>query len=329
MTVVIRQRCLRDRESWFILYTCENLINWSNNHIKGQNGSIMNRPRNTDNIIYKPPTSELEELAHQAQDCIWGLWKTRRKMSVVIVALIALSGTLACNIPFLSSGQISPLEGEEKPELDVSPPDHTQPTLLQLGDAVLDGVVSTSEGETEGRILTVQITNPGNQEVLVTIPCGLIFKPEPGSDEQQLMVIQQASATIPPGESADLTPYVICIESSKAVPESDSTYQVGVMATGDLLKIAQCICNETLVDIETDPIAAMDQLGLQFSVWMVSDGLSMDEMIEGMEEAEGALGQIGATGLPEGMEDIVGGLMEMFQDFGQDWLEKCDIEINP
>lgn len=289
----------------------------------------MNRSRNTDDRIFRPPTSRLEELAHQAHDCIRGLWPTRVKVSVVLVALVTLSATLACNIPFFTSGQISPLEGGEKPELDLSPSDQAQPGFLQLGEAVLDGVVSTSEGETEGRILTVQITNPGNDDVLVTIPCGLIFKPEPGRDEQQLMVLQQASATIPPGDSADLTPYVICIESSKAVPESGSTYQVGVMATGDLLKLAQCICNETLVDIETDPLAAMDQLGLQFSVWMVSDGLSMDEMIEGMEEAEGALGQIGATGSLEGMEDFVGGLMEIFQGFGQDWLEKCDIEINP
>ena len=289
----------------------------------------MNRPRNTDNMIFKPTTSRLEDINWQAQDSIWGLWSLRVKVSVVLVALVTLSSTLACNIPFFSSGQISPLEGGEKPELDLSPSDQTQPAILQLGEAVLDGVVSTSEGETEGRILTVKITNPGNEDALVTIPCGLIFMPEPGRDEQQLMVIQQASATIPPGESADLTPYVICVESSKAVPESGSTYQVGVMATGDLLKFAQCICNETLVDVETDPIAAMDQLGLQFSVWMVSDGLSMDEMVEGMEEAEGALGQIGATGLFEGMEEIVGGLMETFQGFGQDWLEKCDIEINP
>jgi len=289
----------------------------------------MNRPRNTDNIIFKPLTSRLEELAHQAQDCIRGLWKTRRKVSIALVTLVTLSAVLACNIPSLTGGQPPPLEGGEKPELDFSPTDQTQPVFLQLGEAVLDGVVSTSDDETEGRILTVQITNPGNDNVLVTIPCGLIFKPETGSDEQQLMVIQQTSATIPPGESANLTPYVICVESSKAVPETGSTYQVGVMATGDLLKIAQCICNETLVDIETDPLAAMDQLGLQFSVWMVSDGLSMDEMIEGMDEAEGALGQIGATGLPEGMEDFVGGVMEVFQGFGQEWLEKCDIEINP
>ena len=289
----------------------------------------MNKPRNTDNIITKPLTSRLEKLAHQAQDCIWGSWKTRRMVSMALVALVILSAILACNIPSITSGQPPPLEEGEKPEPDLSPTDQAQPEFLQLGEAVLDGVVSTSEGETEGRILTVQISNPGNDEVLVTIPCGLIFKPEPSSDEQQLMVIQQASATIPSGESANLTPYVICVESSKAVPGTGSTYQVGVMATGDLLKFAQCICDETLVDIETDPLAAMDQLGLQFSVWMVSDGLSMDEMIEGMEDAEGALGQIGVTGLPEGMEDLVGGVMEMFQGFGQEWLEKCDIEINP
>ena len=289
----------------------------------------MNRQRNADTMIFKSRTSRLEELAHQAHGGIRGLWPTRVKVTVVLIVLVTLTSTLACNLPFFTSGQPSPLEEVEKPELDLSPPDQAQPAFLQLGEAVLDGVVSTSEGETEGRILTVQITNPGNDEVLVTIPCGLIFKPEPGRDEQQLMVIQQASATIPPGESADLTPYVICIESSKAVPESGSAYQVGVMATGDLLKLAQCICNETLVDIETDPLAAMDQIGLQFYVWMVSDGLSMDEMVAGMEEAEGALGQIGATGLLEGMEELVGGLMELFQDFGQDWLEKCDIEINP
>ena len=289
----------------------------------------MNRQRNADTMIFKSRTSRLEELAHQAHGGIRGLWPTRVRVTVVLIVLVTLSSTLACNLPFFTSGQPSPLEEVEKPELDLSPPDQAQPAFLQLGEAVLDGVVSTSEGETEGRILTVQITNPGNDEVLVTIPCGLIFKPEPGRDEQQLMVIQQASATIPPGESADLTPYVICIESSKAVPESGSAYQVGVMATGDLLKLAQCICNETLVDIETDPLAAMDQIGLQFYVWMVSDGLSMDEMVAGMEEAEGALGQIGATSLLEGMEELVGGLMELFQDFGQDWLEKCDIEINP
>ena len=105
----------------------------------------MNRPRNTDTVIFKPPSSRLEELAHQANDCIWGLWQTRVKVSVVLVALVTLSATLACNIPFFTSGQLSPLEGGEKPELDVSPLDQAQPAFLQLGEAVLDSVVSTSD----------------------------------------------------------------------------------------------------------------------------------------------------------------------------------------
>jgi hypothetical protein len=101
------------------------------------------------------------------------------------------------------------------------------------------------------------------------------------------------------------------------------------MATGDLLKLAQCICNETLADIEVDPTAFFDQFGLQFAIWTVSDGLSFDEMFEDMEEAEGALGQIGTVDFGEGLEDLLGGITSILQAGGQEWLEKCDIEIKP
>jgi hypothetical protein len=143
------------------------------------------------------------------------------------------------------------------------------------------------------------------------------------------MVIQEASDSLQPGEEATLTPYVVCIDSSSAIPELGSTYSIGVMATGDLLKLAECICEETLADIELDPLAFTDQFGLQFAVWTVSDGLSFEEMFEDMEEAGGALGEIGAEDFTEEMEDLFGGIMEMFQGVGQDWLEKCQIEINP
>jgi hypothetical protein len=48
-----------------------------------------------------------------------------------------------------------------------------------------------------------------------------------------------------------------------------------------------------------------------------------------MEDAQGALGEIGAGDFTEGLEDLLGGIMGMFQAAGQEWLEKCDIEINP
>jgi hypothetical protein len=259
--------------------------------------------------------------------------RRRRLPSIVgllLFAFVTLSTSTGCTPQIVATEKEAATETIEAPEQDLEP--STEAGVqgpVQIGDALIEHVESISEDETSGQILTVQVTNPTTDEIVVTIPCGLIFNPGPESDEQRLMVIQEASTSLQPDEEATLTPYVVCIDSSNAVPESGSTYHIGVMATGDLLKLAECICNETLVDIEMDPLAFMDQFGLQFAVWTVTDGLSFEEMFEGMEEAGGALGEIGAEDFTEEMEELFGGVMEMFQGVGQDWLEKCQIEINP
>jgi|GEM_PF-3041864 len=259
--------------------------------------------------------------------------RRRRLPSVVgllLIAFVTLSTSPGCTPQTVATEKVAATEAIEAPEQDLEPSAEAGVQgPVQFGDASIEYVESISEDETSGQILTVQVTNPTTGEIVVTIPCGLIFDPGPESDEQRLMVIQEASASLLPGEDATLTPYVICIDSSNAIPESGSTYHVGVMATGDLLKLAQCICKETLVDIEMDPLAFMDQFGLQFAVWTVSDGLSFEEMFEGMEEAGGALGEISAEDFTEEMEELFGGVMEIFQGVGQDWLERCQIEINP
>lgn len=259
--------------------------------------------------------------------------RRRRLPSIVgllIIAFVTLSTSPGCTPQTVATEKAAVTEAIEAPDQDREPsPEASVQGPVQIGDALIEHVESISEDETSGEILIVQATNPTTDEIVVTIPCGLIFNPGPESDEQRLMVIQEASTSLLPGEEATLTPYVICIDSSNAVPESGSTYRIGVMATGDLLKLAECICNETLADIEMDPLAFMDQFGLQFAVWTVSDGLSFEEMFEGMEEAGGALGEIGAEDFSEEMEELFGGVMEMFQGVGQDWLEKCQIEINP
>lgn len=259
--------------------------------------------------------------------------RRRRLPSIVgllLIAFVTLSTSTGCTPPLVATEKVAATEAIEAPEQDLEPSAEAgvqEP--VQIGDALIEHVESISEDETSGQILTVQVTNPTTDEIVVTIPCGLIFNPGPESDEQRLMVIQEASASLLPGEDATLTPYVVCIDSSSAVPESGSTYHIGVMATDDLLKLAECICKETLADIEMDPLAFMDEFGLQFAVWTVSDGLSFEEMFEGMEEAGGALGEIGAEDFTEEIEELFGGVIEMFQGAGQDWLEKCEIEINP
>ena len=259
--------------------------------------------------------------------------RRRRLPSIVgllVIAFVTLSTSPGCTPQPEAEEKVSATEAIEVPEQDLEPSAEVDVEgPAQIGDALIEEVESISEDETSGEILTVQVTNPTTNDIVVTIPCGLIFNPGPGSDEQRLMVIQEASASLQPGEEATLTPYVICIDSSSAIPENGSTYHIGVMATGDLLKLAECICKETLADIEIDPLAFMDQFGLQFAVWTVSDGLSFEDMYEGMEEAGGALGEIGGEDFTEEMEELFGGVMEMFQGVGQDWLEKCQIEISP
>ena len=259
--------------------------------------------------------------------------RRRRLPSIVgllVIAFVILSTSLGCTPQPEAEDKVPATEAIEVPKKDLEPSAEVDVEgPAQIGDALIEGVESISEDETSGEILTVQVTNPTTNEIVVTVPCGLIFNPGPGSDEQRLMVIQEAFTSLQPGEEATLTPYVICIDSSSAIPETGSTYHISVMATGDLLKLAECICKETLADIEMDPLAFMDQFGLQFAVWTVSDGLSFEEMFDDMEEAGGALCEIGAEDFTEEMEELFGGVMEMFQGVGQDWLEKCQIEINP
>ncbi len=259
--------------------------------------------------------------------------KIRRSPSIVgllLIAILTLSTSPGCTPQTEATEKVAATEAIEALAQDLEPSaEAVEQGPVEIGHALIEHIESVSEDETSGQILTVQVTNPTTDEIVVTIPCGLIFNPEPESDEQRLMVIQEASVSLLPDEEAKLTPYVICIDSSNAVPENGSTYNIGVMATGDLLKLAQCICNETLSDVEVDPLAFMDQFGLQFAVWTVSDGLSFEEMFESMEEAGGALGEIGAEEFTEEMEELFGGVLQMFQGVGQDWLEKCQIEINP
>jgi hypothetical protein len=102
--------------------------------------------------------------------------------------------------------------------------------------------------------------------VLTTIPCGLVFQPD-NKDYQRLMVIQAFSATVSAGGSTELRPYVDCIDDGKHAPATNATYRIGTLATGDLLKLAACICTQPLTFKTNIP----RELGLQVAVWHVSD----------------------------------------------------------
>jgi hypothetical protein len=161
-------------------------------------------------------------------------------------------------------------------------------------------------------------------DAYVQLPCGLILEPGEGStDFQRMMVIQRDGGTVPAGESAEFLPYVICVDAGLDLPETQLQYRLGTMAEGELLKLAECICDRKLVSEEEDPIAYIgEQFGLQFSVWQVSGSLTSDELREQLGEGGGAMDEFGEL---LSMFDSIG---EMLPDY-VDWIEECGVEISP
>lgn len=247
----------------------------------------------------------------------------------IITVIIALV-TMACQIPFLSSiiGQVekqlpeqqveSPGEGgiqeeQQVPQVGITPGE-SELKGPGWGSAIPDGITASGEGFTAGEILKVDVHNPSDQPTTVTIPCGLVFNPPTGSGEQMLMVIQGVVEEIPARGTAELKPYVVCIESSASVPSDGSAYQVGSMAEGKLLQLADCFCKEKL---DPSMTAFQEMLGVQFATWMVAGDMDLDELTANP-----------GTGAGNEIMQAFGSMMEMFSEPAQQWLDKCGIDTS-
>lgn len=185
---------------------------------------------------------------------------------------------------------------------------------------------------TEMEEVIVGLVNPSGialefiGDAYVRIPCGTVF--EPGGEDaedgkQRLMVIQEASAVVPAGGQAELDPFVVCIDSNRGIPNQTTEYSIGAPASGDLMKLAQCICQEKLVSEEEDPMLNLgQQAGLQLSVWQVAGGFNMDELLSESEIAGGDESALGSY------SEFIQLAQEMMSTFPQyvDWLEACQVE---
>lgn len=229
--------------------------------------------------------------------------------------------------------QEDPVDQPAEPtETVASQVDDTSPTLdpqlsemeffqmLNSGDLNLEGIQANSdEADTYGPILTLQLTNPGTEEVVISIPCGLVFVP--GDDQyQRLMMVQPLEVALAPGETQSSTPYVVCIDVSASAPEYNETYSIGTLADNpDLLKFAECICNQEL----SDEMASMDGLGVQMAAWSISTGGDFANL----SDEEGAMADLFDEEFGEDIDEMLSQFTEMFASFGGEWLERCEIEL--
>ena len=225
----------------------------------------------------------------------------------VVGTLSAAATALATISSSLSTAQATFAAGTPVPTA-VVPPESLLPARLTAGELKLDGITVDSNGtDFYGPILSVQVTNPGTTDVLVNIPCGLIFEPDTNT-QQRLMVVQPVSATVAGKAGSELKPYVICIDDSKHAPANASTYKLGTMATGDLLQLAACACTQPLT-VNAD---LNREFGLQVAVWHTSDPKFPSEI----------------TNSPLG--PALQPLMPLFLASANGWLTKCGLKtISP
>jgi hypothetical protein len=251
--------------------------------------------------------------------------KTMRRWALLGFVLVIASSTLACGVVDFAIGDQD--VQDEGNDVGSGVTGDSFADLVRTERLDLESVSATGEG-IQGQVLMVQLTNPGNDEVIVTIPCGFYFTP--GDDEEQrLMVIQPASVSVPAGDSATIEPYVICIDSSKAGPEASSTYHLGEVVTGDLLTLAECLCEEDLPS-PFDLTGGMEAMGVQFAVWAVSDGIDAGtELIDAQGALEELLGgELGTEFLGEEFTEMLQQLMLLYGEGAQPWLDRCGIELD-
>lgn len=243
---------------------------------------------------------------------------------VVLIAFIIMS-SLACSFLGDLSGNTG--EGVDQSgggensrsgiEVDSSLDGTSLGQLLSSGAVGLGGIEANQDGETAGQILTVRLTNPGTEEILLDFPCGLVFIPTT-TDEQPLMMIQPLNVAVPGGATVEVTPHVVCVDIGSSAPASASKYTVGYLTSDEeLLALAECVCQKEL----SAELGDFETLGVQFAAWTIQSG---DDLNELMEMGEGAAGDLLGSEVFTGMADLI---LEMVTSLGDDWLTQCGINV--
>lgn len=276
------------------------------------------------------------------------MYLIRRRMLILlmITALLVLS---SCNMPArLPDGDVTPtierdLSGGDEPDRpeETPPPEDDDgggvalddPFFEQIerGDIILEDV-SMSEDGINGRIIHVTVSNPGTETITVFLPCGLYFTPS-DDDTQRMMIIQSEEIILDGGETVIIEPYVICIDGSAGAPSGGDAYEVGMLTSGELLTLAQCLCR---IELDTEGGLATipdggGEFGLQFAVWAVSDDMFGEDSELDFGEASSALDSIFGAEFGEElgeMAEVINALLETYRASVEPWLAYCGISLD-
>ena len=240
-----------------------------------------------------------------------------------LILLVCLGlGMSACSKEKIAPADAEPMEDQAQAflptetlqELPTDTPQVLEPTLQDLIEQNIISIAGVTANGFFGsgfETFSVLVKNDHATPVIITIPCGFVFTPA-AEDKQPMMVVQEVSAEAAPGETVELSPTVVCIDSGAAIPEAGDIYTFGALESGKLLQLAECLCES--------PDTLNDPMGVQFAVWQVSNPSEGGDLNDYSGEAfEALLGEILGEDIPPEMAGIFEGLTGGL-DTAADWL---------
>jgi hypothetical protein len=149
-----------------------------------------------------------------------------------------------------------------------------------LSTAIKEGIVvhninGNSESPHYYQPLTVSLKNITDDEILIKIPVGQTFVSRSG-DHQDILTTKEELIAIKAKGNSDRKVFGMCIQQSNAAPNKDEAYDLGKMASGNLLALSK----------EIQSRKAFHVIG-QNAVWALTDGNDLNE-INGYDKKEAA-----------------------------------------
>ncbi|MEZ4686461.1 MAG: hypothetical protein R3B47_10465 [Bacteroidia bacterium] len=141
---------------------------------------------------------------------------------------------------------------------------------LDLGTAVKSGALELKNircnGGYQGEKLQLLLTNTSRKKMVLHLPAGQQF-PSEDVDEQDLIHTQDRYIEMMAGNTRSVGIFTMCTQASNMSPRQGSSFQLGSLATGGLLAVAQTIAADNYQSSTA-----------QSAVWAVSSGRPLDEI---------------------------------------------------
>lgn len=144
---------------------------------------------------------------------------------------------------------------------------------ITLTDALAKGLVELKvqgEGGHTGKSLQLTIRNLYKKKLKISIPAGMIFNSE-DTTRQDLMLIEERILAIDGHKNRISKMYAVCIEAKNGSPRLGDKFNIGALAVGHLLNIAQFIAKEKMYR----------NSAAQYAVWAVSDSKRVENIDNG------------------------------------------------